>query len=86
MLKKVFDFLSWKKLDEGKIAELPRIDESHKEMLFTKWDSHLKKAEQAMEEAVTVANNVIKCINENLHKENLILEATPGFLPKAQKL
>lgn len=39
-----------------------------------------------MEEATTSANNVMECINENMHKENLISETTPGFLPKAQQL
>jgi len=39
-----------------------------------------------MEEAATIANSVIECINENLHKANLILETTPGFLPKAKKI
>lgn len=63
---------------------MPRIDEMHKEILFAKWDSRLKEVEQAMEDATTIVNSVIECINENLHKTNLVAETTPGFLPKAQ--
>jgi len=33
-----------------------------------------------------VASNVIDCVNENLHRENLISEITLGFLPNAQHL
>lgn len=60
---------------------MPRIDESHKEMLFAKWDAQLKEAEQAMEDATTTASNVVDCINENLHTTNLISETTPRSLP-----
>lgn len=63
---------------------MPKIDESHKEILYAKWDPRLKEVEQAMEDVVLVANNVIECINENLHKANLVAESTPGFLQKAQ--
>lgn len=55
-------------------------------MLFHKWDAQIKKVEQAAEEAATSTNNVINCVNENLHRANLISETAPGFLPKAQQL
>ena len=53
-------------------------------MLFNKWDVQIRKEEQAAEEAATTTNNIIDCINENLHRENLISETTPGYLPKVQ--
>lgn len=37
--KKVSNFLNWQRSDEGKREDMPRIDESHKEILFAKWDS-----------------------------------------------
>ena len=55
-------------------------------MLFNKWDAQIKKAEQVVEEVATVVSNVIDCVNENLHRANLISETTPGFLPKTQQL
>lgn len=39
-----------------------------------------------MEEATTAASNIIDCVNENLHRANLILETALGFLQKTQKL
>jgi len=41
-------------------------------MLFDKWDAQLKEAEQAVEEVATTTRNIIDCINENLHRANLI--------------
>ena len=84
--KKVTDYLSWQETEEGKRASAPIINDNHKVMLFNNWDAQIKKAEQVVEEAVTAASNIIDCINENLHEENLISETTPGYLPKAQQM
>lgn len=35
---------------------------------------------------MAASNSVIECVNENIHKANLVAETTPGFLPKAQQL
>lgn len=86
IFKKVSEFLNWQKSEDGKRAYMPKIDESQKEILFAKWDSRLREAEQAMEDAATTTNNIIECVNENLHNANLVAETTPGFLPKAQQL
>lgn len=74
--------MAWQESEEGNKAGALRINEAHKEMLFHKWDAHIRKAEQAAEEAATAVNNVIDYVNENLHRANLILETTPRFLPK----
>ena len=55
-------------------------------MLFNKWDEQIREAEQVAEGASTAARNIIDCVNENLHRENLIVETTPGYLPNAQQL
>ena len=86
LYKKVSDHLNWQESEEGKKAGLPKINESHKEMLFNKWDAQIKKAEQVAEEAAIVASNIIDYVNENLHRAKLISETTPGFLPKTQQL
>ena len=75
--------MAWQESEEGRKVGAPKINEAHKEMLFNKWDAQIRKAEKATEEAATMENNVIDCVNENLHRANLILETTPGFLPKA---
>lgn len=86
ILKKVFDCLNWQESKEGNKAGLPKIDESHKETLFDKWDAQLKEAEQTVEEASTEASNIINYINKNLHRANLISETTPGSLPNVRQL
>jgi len=84
--KRISDYLIWQESKEGKKAGLLKINEAHKEMLFHKWDAQIKKAEQAVEEATTTSNNIIDCVNENLHKANLISETALRFLQKAQQL
>lgn len=80
--KRVTEYLAWQETKEGKRAGAPIINDNHKEMLFNKWDAQIRKAKQA----ATTTNNVIDCINENLHRENLISETTPGYPPKVQQL
>ena len=48
--------------------------------------AQIRRAEKAAEEAATVANTLIDCVNDNLHKANLISETVPGYLPKAHQL
>jgi len=79
--RRVTKYLAWQETEEGKKAGAPIINDTHKEMLFNKWDAQSKKAEQAAEEATTTTNNFIDCVNENLNKANLISETTPGYLP-----
>lgn len=42
------NFLEWQDTDEGQAANLPKILESHKEILFTEWKSQLMKAKRAI--------------------------------------
>ena len=84
--KRITKYLAWQESEEGKKAGFPKINESHKEMLFNKWDAEIKKVEQVAEEAAIAASNIIDCVNENMHRANLILETAPGFLPETQQL
>lgn len=65
---------------------MPKLEESHKEILFTNWDSQLREVKKATEDVAGVANSVIKNINENLHSANLVLESIPSFLPNVKQL
>ena len=84
--ERVTNYLAWKKIEEGKRSVAPIINDSHKEMLFNKWDAQIREAEKAVEEAATTTSNITDCVNENLHKVNLILETIPGYLPQTQQL
>ena len=55
-------------------------------MLFNKWDDQIRQVEQTAETAATHANILIDCVNENLHRANLIEETTPGYLPNKLRL
>jgi len=67
-------------------ANFPKLEESHKDILFTDWDSRLKQVERAMTVMVGVANNIIEATNENLHDANLVVESIPRFLPNSKQL
>ena len=41
--KQVTEYLTWQETDERKSAGAPRINENHKEMLFNKWDTQIRK-------------------------------------------
>ena len=84
--EKINDYLAWKKTEEGRKAGAPIINENHKEILFNNWDAQIRRAEKAAEEAATAANTLNDCVNENLHKANLIPETVPGYLPQANQL
>ena len=84
--KRVTEYLAWQNDEEGKRAGAPKINENHKELLFNKWDEQITQAEQAAESAATQASILIDCVNENLHRANLISETTPGYLPSTLQL
>lgn len=67
-------------------TNLPRIQESHKETLFSEWESQLMKAKTETSRCRTATNGLIELINNNLHMSNLITDCSPGKLPKAKSL
>lgn len=86
MFKKVSDFITWKNTLEGRKSDLPKLEESHKEILFGSWDSWLKEAEKATTDAATTTNIIIENINQNLHSSNIAEESIPRFLLDAKQL
>ena len=85
ILKRVSDFINWHNLEDGRKSNLPKLKESHKEILFAYQHSRLRQAEKATTNAKVAVNNVIKNINENLHSANLLEESILGFLPNVDK-
>ena len=57
------------------------MEETYKDIMFTDWDSRLKKADRVAVIAVAVASNIIELANENIHGSNLVKECILGFLP-----
>ena len=79
-------FLSWQDSNEGKAANLRRIQESHKGILFSEWESQLMKVERATSRCRSTTNNLIELINTSLYLSNLITECSPGKLLKVKSL
>jgi len=67
-------------------TKFPVIEESHKEILFSEWETRLIKAKRETSRARGVRNNIIELINDNLHNANLIFECSLENLPKAKVL
>ena len=80
------DFLTWQNTNEGQAANLPKILESHKEILFMEWQSQLMKAEREVSRCKLSTNNLIDLINNTLYLSNMISQCTPGKLLSAKTL
>lgn len=65
---------------------LPKIQESHKEILFFEWESQLMKAERATSRCRSMTNILIELMNNNLYLCTLIIECSQGKLPQVKSL
>jgi len=78
------NFLEWQDTDEA--SSVPKILESHKEILFTEWQSQLMKAERAVSRCKLTTSNLVELINDTLYLSNMISQCTPGKLTLAKTL
>jgi len=83
---KITIFFSWQNSEQGMAANLLKIEESHKEILFSEWESLLIKTERVTSRARATTNGVIKLVNDSLYMAKLIFDFSPGRLPKAKAL
>lgn len=77
--EKLTNFLYLQDSTEGMAANLPRIQESHKEILFSEWESQLMKVEREIFRCKTATNGLIKLINNSFHelkKYHLLMYST----------
>lgn len=84
--KSISNSITWQESEDGRKVDLPKLEESHKEIVFVDWNSWLKQSERAMTVAATTINNIIEAINKNLHGTNLVAESIPRFLPNSKQL
>lgn len=77
---RISKFIEWQETEEGKRANLPKIEETHKDILFTDGDARIKKVELAVEREVGVSKNIVKAINQTLYATNLVKEGNPKEL------
>lgn len=64
----------------------PKIQESHKEILFLEWKYQEIKSERVTSRAIATMNSVIELVNNNLHMSNLIFDCSPDKLLKEKAL
>lgn len=79
-------FLDWQDSEQGKAKNFPRILETHKDILFTEWNSQMMKAERAASRCKITSNNLIELINNTLYLSNMISQCTPGQLTTTNTL
>jgi len=80
------NFLAWQETSEGQATNLPRILESHKEILCLEWQSQSMKAERETSRCRLATSNLIELINDTLYLSNLISQCTPGKFLSAKAL
>ena len=80
----ISNFLEWQDTDEA--STVPKILESHKEILFTEWQSQLMKAERAISRCKLTTSNLVELVNDTLYLSNMITQCTPRKLTPAKIL
>jgi len=63
---KISDFIIWQDNTKGMKANLPRIQDSYKDLLFRYWYIRLTKVEEAIYKARDLAGQVTKTVRESL--------------------
>lgn len=83
---KISDLITWQdNIDEIK-ANIPKIQESYKYLLFRDWNIRLKHYEEAIYRARYLAGQVTKIVRESLEDANIITECPEECLPDTQTL
>ena len=68
---RISDFIEWQETKEGRRANLPEIEETHKDILFTDWDARIKQVELAVARLIEVSKNIVNVLNYTLFATNL---------------
>ena len=74
---RISEFIKWKETEDGRKANFPEIEETHKDIRFTDWDTRIKQAELAVERVAEVVKNIIREVNHTLFATNLVREGNP---------
>lgn len=84
--KNISGFITWLESDEGRKTDRPKIEQSHKDILFTDCETWLKQVERVTMTTTSATRSIIEAINEKLHSANLVKECIQGFLPNIKQL
>lgn len=78
--------LEWQDSNSGKTANLPRILEVHKDILFTEWHTQVLKAERVASRCRLTSSNLVDLVNNTLYLANMISQCTPGKITTTNAL
>lgn len=78
--EKISEYINWKDNAQGRSADLPRIEESHNDMISDDRDIITKYAEMAIIRARNLASKFIEYITYTLLQGNLIQGCPKGTL------
>jgi len=82
----ITSYIEWQDSKSGKEANLPRILEVHKNILFTEWQTQILKAERAASRCTLTAGNLADLVNDTLYLANIVSQCTPGKITTANAL
>ena len=84
--RKIFDYIEWQDLEEGRKSDLPKIKETFKDIIFTDWDARVKQEELAIAREAGISKNMVKMINHILHTSGFIKEVNIKYVPDIRDL
>lgn len=84
--EKIAGFLTWYENFDERLDNLPRIEESHKEIIFGEWEIHVKNGEATVFNAIEISNNPIEVVTHKLFQENIISNGPKGAFPNIKPL
>lgn len=70
--EKIAGYITWQDSAKWISANLPRIEESHKDIVFREWEIFLKQIETTIFNVRDISNDLIAAISDNFFQENLI--------------
>lgn len=84
--EKVSNFIDQQNSSEGRSSNLPKIEESHKDIVFQEWEIRIKHVEIAIYSFRDISNKIIESISDSLMQDNPISDFFEDTLPNVKLL
>ena len=78
---KVSKYIDCQDIAHGRVTDLPRLEESIKDIIFGDWDIKMKSTELAIIRAKNWSSNIFDYIKDSLMQANLIQETPKDTIP-----
>lgn len=84
--ERISNLIEWQDSSKGISSNLPKIEESHKDIVFQEWEIRLKHAEMENFNARYISNNIKESISVSLLQANLISNYPEDTFPDVKLL